>query len=67
MAAIVRGYILQAAGRIALRFRVFAQLDQQAANFRHVMALQGGERENIVTLISIRQRAARAKIGLNFL
>jgi autonomous glycyl radical cofactor GrcA len=55
---------VEAAGRIALILRVFAQLDQQAANFRHMMALQGRERKDVIAFIAIRQRAARTEIGL---
>ena len=64
MAAVIGHHILQTAGRVGLIFRVFAQLDQQAANFRDMMALQGGERENVVALIAIRQRPTRAEICL---
>lgn len=64
MAAIVRHNIVQAAGGIALRFRVFAQPDQQAANFRYMMTLQCRERENVVAFIPISQRSAGAKVRL---
>ena len=64
MAAIVCHDIVQAAGRIALKFRVFAQVDQQPANLRHMVALQGREGKDVVAFIAIRQRPARAEIGL---
>ena len=64
MAAIVCHDIVEAAGCIALVLRVFAQLDQQAADFSHMMPLQGGERKDVVAFIAVRQRPARAEIGL---
>ncbi|MGB8129399.1 MAG: hypothetical protein WCG81_06375 [Candidatus Angelobacter sp.] len=34
------------------------------SNFRHMLALQSGEREDVIALIPIGQRSARSKVSL---